>query len=354
MALTTFRATNFRCLEDVSASFDARFNLITGPNAAGKTSVLEAVCYLGRGKSFRGAANDRLIRHGQGEFVLFGEVTGNGGRRTRLGVRNGRAGLETSVDGDSEAGAAGLAAALPVQVIDPDVHDLVAGGPEQRRRYLDWLGFHVEQPYLETWRRYRRALRQRNAALKAPRKDILDTWDAELLVAADPLIDMRQRVLDVAGPVVEAKATELLQASIDVELRSGWSSGISFEDALRLARDRDVRQGMTTVGPHRADLQLRYDERQAKKLVSRGQQKLLACSMLLGGTAVVQRALARPILLLIDDPAAELDRSSLGRLTAVVEELGCQVIATSLVPDISLFSVAPRLFHVEQGALTPA
>ena len=91
-----FRASNFRCVESADLTFTPGFNLIYGENASGKTSVLEALAYLGRGKSFRGASTGDLVRHGQAEFVLFGEAEGRGGIR-KIGVRNSREGLEVRV-----------------------------------------------------------------------------------------------------------------------------------------------------------------------------------------------------------------------------------------------------------------
>jgi DNA replication and repair protein RecF len=115
-----------------------------------------------------------------------------------------------------------------------------------------------------------------------------------------------------------------------------------------------MQQGATQHGPHRADLKISYDERQARKLVSRGQQKLLASAMILAATETAQAALERPLLLLLDDPAAELDADSLARLLEAVSGLGCQVIATSL--EKGALSVPPgtAMFHVEQGVLSPA
>jgi len=120
---------------------------------------------------------------------------------------------------------------------------------------------------------------------------------------------------------------------------------------LQTGLERDLQQGSTQAGPHRADLKLIYDERQARKLVSRGQQKLLACAMVLAATETAQAALERPLLLLLDDPAAELDADSLGRLMSRVAALGCQVIATSLEPNVALFPAPGAVFHVEHGVL---
>ncbi|MDH3351202.1 MAG: DNA replication and repair protein RecF, partial [Gammaproteobacteria bacterium] len=131
----------------------------------------------------------------------------------------------------------------------------------------------------------------------------------------------------------------------------GWSEDRSLLDTLETSLERDVQQGCTQAGPHRADLKLIYDERQARRLVSRGQQKLLACAMVLAATETAQAALERPLLLLLDDPAAELDSDALLRLMGRVKDLGCQVIATSLQRDTELFDREVAVFHVEHGEL---
>ncbi len=354
MPLSLFKATDFRCLQSVELDLDANANLITGSNGAGKTSLLEAIAYLGRGKSFRGAPAQNLIRHGEKALVVFGNVE-RAGKRHRVGVRNSTEGLEISIDGDGSGGAAALAELLPLQVIDPNIHDLVSGGPEQRRRYLDWLAFHVEHGYVDTWRKFRRVLKQRNAALKAGGSArLLESWDTQFVELSEQLAAVRGRVFEVAQPCLEEIAEELLEASIGFEYRRGWAEDGALGALLLESRERDLNQGNTQFGPQRADLRLRYDERQAKRLVSRGQQKLLACSMILGATELVQSALEEPLLLLLDDPAAELDQHSLGRLMGAVNRLGCQVIATALVPDTTIFEVQPAVFHVEHGRLEQA
>lgn len=354
MSIKRFTAQGFRCLGTIEFEPDRDYTLIYGANASGKTSLLEALAYLGRGKSFRGAPPTNLIQHGQQEFVLFGQVE-SGGREVRVGVRNSRAGLEVKVDGDSSGGAASLAAALPLQVIDPDVHNLVSGGPDERRRFLDWLAFHVEPEYLALWRQFRRALKQRNAALKGGGgRDSLAAWDTEFCRLGARVDVVRREVLAASLQTLQQHGSGLLGADIDFRYASGWAKDTSLKQALDDHFDRDCALGTTQVGPHRADLRLVYDERQARRLVSRGQQKLLASAMILAATEIAQTALERPLLLLLDDPAAELDRDSLGRLMGQVAALGSQVIATSLERDESLFPAAPRVFHVEHGELRAA
>lgn len=352
MPIKAFTAQNFRCLASAELEADPHYNLIYGANASGKTSVLEAIGYLGRGKSFRGAQTNDLVRHGERDFVLFGQIE-SGERSTRVGVRNSNEGLEVRIDGEGGGGAAALAEALPLQIIDPDVHNLVAGAPEERRRYLDWIAFHVEHGFLENWRRFRRALKQRNAALKGgSAAATIRGWDAEFCELAAAIDEGRRVALNVAQDAIEEAGLDLLQTEIGVDYRRGWSQDKDLAEMLEAGLERDIQLGSTQAGPHRADLKLIYDERQARKLVSRGQQKLLACSLILAATETAQTALEKPLLLLMDDPAAELDAQALARLMRRVAALGCQVIATTLEADTPIFAESAAVFHVEHGELS--
>jgi DNA replication and repair protein RecF len=351
LIVRTFKASRFRCLKDVELEFDPQYNLIYGQNASGKTSLLEALAYLGRGKSFRGAPRQAVVAHGERDFVVFGRVR-EGGREVSVGIRNGADSLEIRIDGESAKGVADLAALVPLQVIDPEVHSLVAGGPEERRRFLDWIVFHVEHEYLATWRRFRRVLKQRNVLLKqgGPSK-VLDSWDDEFVALAGEVDQYRRRVLEEALPVLEDKAGALLDDAVGLSYQSGWKAGTELVDAVAAARARDTQLGSSQVGPHRAELKIVANERQARRLVSRGQQKLLASALILGASDVVQTATGRPLLLLMDDPAAELDRVSLGRIMAGALDLGTQIVMTSLEPDLVEFPSTPRMFHVEHGRI---
>lgn len=349
MAVEELSVRSFRCLAAAELDFAPRFNLIHGANASGKTSILEALAYLGRGKSFRGALPAELVRHGEKDFVLFA-VTRAGGRARRLGVRNGPGGLEIRIDGETGGGAAELAAVLPLQIIDPDVHELVAGAPERRRRYLDWIAFHVEPGYLEAWRRFRRALRQRNAALRAGQAAAaIRSWNAEFASLAMVIDVGRRAALSSIAEGLREASGFLLASELEVDYQAGWPQDLELSAALGQGLERDLQQGSTQYGPHRADLKLKFDARMARKLVSRGQQKLLACSMVLAAAEAAQAAMSAPLVMLLDDPAAELDKPALARLMGRVAGLGCQVVATSLQRDEALFPEPPAVFHVEHG-----
>ena len=159
----------------------------------------------------------------------------------------------------------------------------------------------------------------------------------------------RQRVLEICMNALLEQGRALLQTDLRFDYRRGWARDRELLQALEDGLDRDRQLGATQSGPHRAELAVRYDERQARKLVSRGQQKLLASAMILAATETAQAAIEKPLLLLLDDPAAELDGNSVERLMLAVAALGCQVIVTSLDSGALRFPDEPRLFHVEHG-----
>jgi len=191
MSLRRFRATGFRCLAEASLEPDPAMNVIAGPNASGKTSLLEAIYYLGRGRSFRVSGNRELVQSGAGGFTLFGEIQADD-RLHRAGIEIEAGKRRVRVD-EENAGSAELAALMPVQAIDPEIHNLVQGGPEFRRRFLDWGVFHVKHQFLDAWRRYQQALRQRNAALRQGEPDSsVRAWDPELAASGDEVDRLRR------------------------------------------------------------------------------------------------------------------------------------------------------------------
>jgi DNA replication and repair protein RecF len=211
LPLSRLRITSLRCLDEAELELHPERNYIFGPNGAGKTSILEGIFVLGRGRSFRTRQMRRLVQHGADGFAVFGEVVIDGALR-RLGVayRTGR--LEKRMDGEPASSMAELAAWLPVHAIDPSMHALVEGGPSERRRFLDWGVFHVEPRYLGDWKRYRRVLSQRNAALKRGADSAeLRSWSIALAEAGVAIDDSRRRYLARLAPYVAGLGGRLLE-----------------------------------------------------------------------------------------------------------------------------------------------
>jgi DNA replication and repair protein RecF len=352
MPLAGLEIDQFRCLERIELTLDPHYNLFVGPNASGKTSLLEASFFLGRGRSFRTRRLDRLVRHGQSEFRLVGHVQ-RGGVSTVLGIAGSRHGTEIRVGGAPAVGVAELAEHLPAHVIDPEVHKLLEEGPGRRRRFLDWGVFHVEQSFLGTWQRYQRALKQRNSALRAARDERLArAWDPEVVAAGEGLLGMRTDYLRLLEPELASLGRELLGLEVALVHHAGWPTGTGLQAALEASIERDRRFGVTHVGPHRADVVVQVEGLAARERVSRGQQKLLAAALVLAQIRVQERQAPGRAVLLLDDPAAELDAGNLERLLGVVRGLPAQLFVTALRPELAALGAPGQSFHVEHGAVT--
>ena len=349
MPLSRVRITTLRCLSEADLELHPRRNYIFGPNGAGKTSLLEGIFVLGRGRSFRTRQMRRLVRHGADGFAVFGEAEVDGIRR-RLGVAYRAGRLEKKIDGQPAVGMAQLASLLPVHAIDPSIHAIVEGGPSERRRFLDWGVFHVEPGYLEAWKSYRRVLSQRNAALKRSANSAeLRPWSVALVEAGVAVDDSRRRYLDRLAPFVTTFGQRLLDRPLSLDYRRGWAAEQRLDEVLAAGEVRDRQTGSTEAGPHRAEIVLRLDERRVQDEASRGQQKLTAAALILSQVAVESVGRPQHSVLLVDDPAAELDARSLERLLAAIGDLPAQLVFTALTPDHLVPDTEYPTFHVERG-----
>jgi len=354
MPLGSFHAERFRCLADVELELDLGANLFIGPNASGKTSLLEAAFFLSRGRSFRSRRRDSLIAHGEDSFLLTGKALGSVAP-VALGVRGSRKSTEWHVGGAAAAGITDLAEQFPAQIIDPEVHKLLEEGPGRRRRYLDWGVFHVEQGFLANWRRYHLALRQRNAALKQEASDDeLAGWDQELASSGETLARQRDAYLARLVEPLASIGVSLLDSPISLMHHRGWDANQPLLMSLANDRRRDRRYKATQLGPHRGDVIVQVAGRTAKDHVSRGQQKLVAAGLMLAQLQVQEREKPGRSALLLDDPAAELDGENLARLMALVRGVPAQLWVTSLKPEISALLGNIRMFHVKQGTVRAA
>jgi DNA replication and repair protein RecF len=347
MALAELRISNVRCVESAELRFSPELNLIAGENGAGKTSVLEAIFLLGRGRSFRTRSSERLIRHGQAALTVFGRTDDEPPQQAGIEIST-DGGTRARINGENAPSLLALSGVLPVQAIDPEIHKLVDQGPERRRRWLDWLVFHVEPSFGVDWARYSRALKQRNAALRSGAGDVT-AWDAELIRNGEAMTRARLAVIHRLAPRLERTFERFGGLGVTMSFQTGWAAGTSLEDALRSHLEGDRARGTTTTGPHRADVALRRNARIARETLSRGQQKLTAVAMIVSQMQLLQDELGLHAVLLLDDPAAELDGKNLHRLFDELSSLRCQMIATSLTPETALFQAPKATFHVEHG-----
>jgi DNA replication and repair protein RecF len=352
--LSRLQVTDFRCLQSAELHPDPHFTLVSGPNASGKTSLLEAIYVLGRGRSFRTRRLEHLIRNGAERCVVFGEVD-TCTRRVPMGVEGSRGGFRAQIDGDKPSSLAELALFLPVQIIDPEVHHLIDEGPSRRRRFLDWGVFHVEQSFVGHWQRYQQVLKQRNAALKARQpRAVVSVWDSDLVRSGELLGSARSRYLSLLSPPAELIGRNLLGMELSLSYRNGWLKGQGMAEALQQSWNHDCEMGATQVGPHRAELGIRLDGMPVRDRISRGQQKLLAAALLIAQIKLFPEGSPVQPTLLLDDPAAELDDERLANLIGEVSTQAVQLIVTTLHGEFRAFGEPGKRYQMRGGQIAAA
>lgn len=351
--LTSITVENFRCIEQASLELDPRSTGIVGDNASGKTSLLEAVYFLGHGRSFRTHQAEKLRRTGAPFFRVVGKLATARGSLT-AGLEYSQGHTEGHLAGQGISGIADIAEVLPLQVIDPGVHRLVEEGSARRRRLMDWGVFHVKRAFLGHWRRYQRALLQRNAALRSvDPEQLVIPWERDFCLAGAEVDDLRSGYIEALKPHFESLASRLVGAGTTLNYRRGWSEDRDLRQALDDSLSRDLRLKTTHVGPHRADIGFVVEGVAAKDRVSRGQQKMLAAAFILAQLQCHTALGAVPTTLMLDDPAAELDVDNLGKLLLAIAQIPSQLIVTS-VHERGLKGIdIGRRFHVEQGRFQP-
>jgi DNA replication and repair protein RecF len=358
MELTRLVVADVRSVAQAELEFAPGLNLITGGNGAGKTSLLEAVHLLGYGRSFRGRVRDGLVRVGKAHLDVFLEWRDGTGRGRRAGLRHGGAQWEARLDGQAAPSLTELCAELAIVTFEPGSHALIAGGGEGRRRFLDWSLFHVEPVFMALWRRYARALKQRNALLKAsPSPASLGAWEREMADSGEPLTRLRAAALEAMEPILVDTAREFLGELGDAAMafQPGWrQTDLPLSDALLLGRERDLALGFTGVGPHRADWKLTFSGLPAPAALSRGQEKLAALACVVAqARAFAARQGEWPVVCL-DDLSSELDRVHQHRVLSALLASGAQILLTATEPPAVLADLPPpgRMFHVEQGRVS--
>lgn len=352
MRLGRLEVHNVRVLAELDCAPGPGLNVFVGPNGSGKTSILEAIHILGSGRSFRTHRMGELIRRGASWLRARGELLAEDGASTTVGVERGPKGLQIRVAGEAVGSASELARQLPLAVITPDSQRLLSDGAELRRRLLDWALFHVEPAYLVALQRYRRALRQRNAALRdGVAAAALSAWDRELAEAGEHLHGLRDRFLGDVLPFYAESLQRLVPMRVDIAYRAGWDTTMGLLEVLEAAVGTDRGRGFTGLGPHRADLRFQLDGASANQVLSRGEGKLFVVGLVLAQGRFLRDRQGRRPLVLVDDLASELDEDSRARFFAELRALGAQSFITTVSRE--LVETGPRedlrVFHVERG-----
>lgn len=348
--LKSIEFSGVRNLQQAGFEFHPHLNIVCGPNASGKTSLLESIAILASGKSFRTSSLENVVNHQADYLRIFGRTESG----HRLGYQWGSGGRQIRIDGEAVSRASLLAQVLPLQHFTPDTHTEFARSRRHRIAIPDWTLFHVEHGFHETWSKFRRVLAQRNAALKGNQDTRV--WDKDFVDLAEKITRSREKILDRLLPYIQ----ELGQAipgggDIEIRLRRGWGKERDLTEVLADDRDRDRRDGYTHSGAHRADLDVRFDGFKAREQASQGQLKTLVMVLRLSQLSLFSKESDRPSLLLLDDLPAELDQVRRDQLMAILARLPLQVFLTTTeaqLVELANWDKGLKMFHVEQGFVT--
>ena len=362
MYLESLALEGVRNLQPVQLSFNPELNLIYGENGGGKTSLLEAIWLLGRGRSFRTRHLPSIIQHTSSQCTVSGMVVREGGSRTQLGISREQGGdFQFRVNRMPARSSSELAEKLPLLLINAESFQLVEGGPGYRRRYLDWLVFHVEHQSRPVWKEFNQVLKQRNSLLRRGKisSQEIAYWDDKFIALSEQVNHFRERLLASLFEAIQASLSLMEGVSgLSLEFDRGWNDDQSLSMLLREMFIKEQSRGTSLLGPHRADIRLRLKGRQAREILSRGQAKILACAMQAAQIELFRNKTGDNPVVLIDDLPAELDIRHRQNLLNTVLGGGAQLFATGVeVKDLlgglstTQKSTSRAMFHVEHGEI---
>lgn len=264
--------------------------------------------------------------------------------------------VEIRVNQQASQNRTDLAYALPLQIIHPKSFELLDAGAQIRREFLDWGAFNHEKNFLPTWRKYKKALAQRNALLKTKSIKQLHVWNKELALYGTMVNEYRQQYLEKLKPVLSKTIARFLTLSnVDIKLLSGWGEAKQLDQLLIDDLEKDLRYGFTHSGSHRGDFHVLVNNKLAKDVVSRGQLKLLVICLKIAQVELVFSERNAFGCILIDDFAAELDKENRAKILHYLCEIQCQVFVTATEADDfgDLSAIENyRMFHVEHGKIS--
>jgi DNA replication and repair protein RecF len=350
--------TDLRSYATADISLAPGLTALLGDNGQGKTNVLEAIAWLATLSSFRGAPTEALIRQGAARAVIRAEAEREG-RAILLEaelVANGR--NRVLVNRQPLKRARDLLGVLRVTVFAPDDLELVKGGPAERRRYLDDALVASHPRYDALRSEVDKILKQRNALLKnaGGRLDesaafTLDVWDAKLTESGGALAAARQELLGKLAPELSRMYDAVAHgpAEVTASYMAEWAAA-GLAEALAASRRDDLRRGVSTVGPHRDDVELQIGGMPARTHASQGEQRSLALALRLASHRVLTELTGSPPVLLLDDVFSELDPDRSDALLANLPAGQTLLTSASGLPP----KASPELIlRIHAGQITP-
>lgn len=358
MRLDKVHISSFRNIEDVVLLPNKNLNVFFGENGSGKSSLLEAIHYLGFARSFRTIKHKNVIQKTKPSFTIYAELSYEECIK-KLGFSRTVDDLcLVSVDGKKSKTAIDLVSHIPVQIFTPQSSDLILGSPKLRRKYFDWLLFHVEPSFSIQYSSYRRCLLQLNALYKKVSNyaatNQVDYWISELQAHGEGLNEYRHKLFssEFVNLIKDNLNNFLPEFSFEISYYKGWERDLSFLESINRNFDKDKKYGFLGAGPHKADLKIKVDGIAAQEILSRGQIRMLVAGLQIAQTQYLFSKIGKSVVFLLDDIGAELDSTKQKLFIDSLLQTGSQLFVTAIDNEqlgyLSEYK-NKKLFHVEQG-----
>ncbi len=360
MTVARLITQSFRNLSSTAIDFHPKLNFFVGDNGSGKSSLLEALFFIGHGKSFRASKIDTLVCYGQDKFVV--SVKDSKGSQLGLSREIPTGITNIKIDGKRYGRLSELAKNIAIQIITPESFKLFFGGPKERRRFTDLGMFHVKHDFSDHWRRFSRVLKQRNACIRSG-ADIttLAYWTEQFCQLSLQVAQERKLYVGQLTAELDKWLLVLLPAiseRVSVQYLQGWPQKRLLEEILSANIEREINFGYSLYGAHKFDVKFLLDKQPLETQLSRGQQKLFLLALTFAQAKLIAQVNRVKPILLIDDIGAELDSTSRKALSSAIELLDCQVIITAIENSVvhpfieHVCSEQYEVFHVKHGEIS--
>jgi DNA replication and repair protein RecF len=351
----------FRNYIHLTMDFHEKVNILLGPNAQGKTNLMEAIYLSSFGKSFRTSRDGELIGFSSDQArIRIGLVKEEEDFTIEINLR--QEGKEIKKEGRKLLKMAEMLDHVYVVVFSPEDLRIVKDEPEKRRKFIDRELSQLKPVYYDDITQYKKSLMQRNALLKERevKQDLMDIWDEALIQRGIRIIRKRKEFIDKLNKISKRIHENITEGKERLEiLYDGDVPWIEKEEELRESyqailkknREKDRFRGTTTRGPHKDDLQVLVNDRDIRHYGSQGQQRTAALSLKLAEIRLIEEEKGESPILLLDDVLSELDGGRQKFLIQSLQDLQIFITATEISPELSLSLPEKRVYHVLEGTV---
>jgi len=343
---------NIRCIKNANIFFGNGINYIYGTNGSGKSSLLESISILATGKSFRTSKIENIKNFDSNFFTISSTIRRNG-IENNVGLRKEKTKIDIRINSSSVKRLSELALNCSLITFHAHSYSLIEGEPQYRRKYLDWWLFYSNKQFYSEWQRYNKILKQRNASLRQE-ISLLHVWEDALAESGETLNYLRRAATDTLmyelADLIDSNYSSYLP-NFSWQYYSGWAKDEPLLSALKRNQQKDIQYGFTSVGPHRGDLKFYAQGKDAKEILSRGQQKTLSLLMLVALASVHKKVLNEIPIFMIDDISSELDAAHRYNIVEKIIDFGGQIILTAIDKKDLTFSTPSSVntFVLQKG-----